>query len=102
MFAIKVQITRFVDRHNPGWVECNFFDASGKEQKFIDKFPHFTEEMLDEESIYPRDGTIACRVISRGDGVVMVDTTLPWGIDSVDGKTVFEVMEEQIVEGEHL
>ena len=100
MFGIKVKITKFVDDWQPGWVECEFTDASGKLHIFNEKVPIVTAEYLDENSIYPQDGIISCEIIERknidGREIVKVNTELPWHIESTKGETVFEVLEQQI------
>ena len=103
MLEVKAEITKFVDYDAPpGWVECHFIDAHGIEQTFIEKIPIVTTERLDESSSYPRDGFIACQIIEEnyveGHKVVKINTEKPWGIESTNGKTCFEVLSEQLVE----
>lgn len=106
MFGIKVKITKFIDDSQPGWVECEFTDAFGKLHIFKEKVPIVTPEYLDENSIYPQNGIIVCEIIERksADGVeiVKVDTDKYSLLDSMNGETVFEVSQEQLVEFEHL
>ena len=45
-----VQIMRYVDGHEPGWVECEFTDAEGRKHRIIDKVPIFTARPLDGAS----------------------------------------------------
>ncbi len=94
--AIPVQIRRFVSDDNPGWVECFFVDALGREKVFIGKYPWFTTETLDAESRYPQPGVIACDILERqvdesGRERLLVDTAGPLDIESVDGETTFRV-----------
>lgn len=89
---------RYVDDSQPGWVECRLTDANGRGWTFVEKVPVVTDADLDGESAYPRLGLIACDIITRDDRVVRVDTTRPWGIESVDGQTQFDVPPHLIVE----
>src|SRR6185369_333848 len=104
MFAVKATITKFTEDWQPGWVECEFTDAFGKLQTFNEKVPVVTAEYLDENSAYPQDGIIGCEIIERknvdGREVVKVNTDLPWGIESLGGETIFEVLPEQLIEFE--
>jgi hypothetical protein len=102
MLAIKVEITRFLDDHQPGFVECSLIDAHGRKHLFIDKVPVVALEDLDAHSIYPRDGVIGCEVVNGPDDsareILTVSTELPWGIESAEGLLVFEVRREQLTE----
>ena len=102
MLGISVEITRFVDDHQPGWVECNLVDAQGKKHLFIEKAPVVSLEDLDAGSSYPRVGIIGCEVIERkrvdGRDVVKIKTEKPWGIESVEGQASFDVLSDQLVD----
>ena len=103
MVAIKVQIERFVDEAQPGWVECSLVDALGEEHRFIEKVPIVTSEQLDSTSRYPNVGEIACIVVGKrelddGQTVFEVDTDAPWGVESTGKRTRFEVAPAQLVE----
>ena len=45
-----VQIARFFDSHQPGWVECEFVDAEGRGSLITEKVPVVTAEDLDADS----------------------------------------------------
>ena len=101
MKAIKVEITRFVDDSQPGFVECRFYDALDKEHLVIDKVPVVTLENLDAHSTYPRPGVIGCTVLKeymdeRGRNIISVTTEKPWAIDTTEGLTEFEILESQL------
>lgn len=102
MFGIAVEIRRYVDDAQPGWVECGITDAGGREWVFVEKVPVITTEDLDARSEYPRPGVIACQVVERrqqsGRDIVVVDTELPWHVEATTGDTRFEVRPEQVVE----
>lgn len=99
--AIKVEITRFVDASQPGFVELSFIDAIGRTHSFVEKVPVVTTEDLDASSAYPRPATLDCTVIARGvddDGrrIFTVDTSQPSGISSTVGQSTFVVRPEQL------
>src|SRR5262249_13899900 len=94
--TLCVQIVRFVDEHQPGWVECVFTDAEGRKHKFVDKVPIFSSDDLDERSVYPRAGGARCEVLTRwndadGRELVRVTTARPDGVESTEGLSEFVV-----------
>ena len=101
MFSLEVEITRFVEASQPGWVECVLVDVGGTKHLFVEKVPVVTLEDLDEKSDYPRVGIIACEVVERKRvglrEVATIDTTKPWGLESVDGQSSFQVWSDQLV-----
>jgi hypothetical protein len=106
MLGIEVQILRYVDDHQPGWVECSFSDASGSEHLFLEKAPVVSTADLHPGSPYPQVGIIGCTVLKRyvaedGRQVVTVDTERPWGIESKEGRSQFDVRPEQLREFAH-
>ena len=101
MAALDVEIVRFVDSHQPGFVECAITDAQGSKHLFVEKLPVVTVEALSENSSYPRRGTIQCVLLERwrdatGTELVSVDTSKPWSIESTAGQTRFEVLASQV------
>lgn len=103
MLGIKVIIERFVDDWQPGWAECSLIDALGVRHVFIEKGPIVSAENLISQTEYPRDGCFACTMVSvrvEGDRrkIATVDTSSPWGIESIAGISRFEVLPEQMIE----
>ena len=101
MATVPIQIVRFVDEHQPGWVECLMSDAEGIEHRFIEKAPVVTGKILSAASAYPQAGVIACEVIAQwsdvnGRAVSRVTTRRPWGIKSVAGASEFVVSSELV------
>ncbi len=99
--GLRIEIRRFVDDDFPGWVECAFTDAHGREWVFIEKVPVISAEALAAASSYPRPGIVDCEVIARqagsgGQDVVVIDTARPWGIEATTGETRFEVRSDQL------
>ena len=91
---LAVQIVRFVDDNQPGWVECEFADAEGRRHTFIDKVPIFTLEDLSAHSTYPKPGIMQCEIIAcwRDEGgreLARVTTANPLGDESAEGLSEF-------------
>lgn len=103
MKAIKSKIISFISNDQPGFVECKFVDAWNKEHTIHDKVPVVTEKYLDEKSEYPQDGVVGCEIIKQwkdqdGRTIFTVTTQKPWHIDTLEGLSEFDVLEEQLVE----
>jgi hypothetical protein len=101
MRFISVQITAFVDDHQPGFVECGLTDAQGQVHRFIEKAPVVSRENLWSDSDYPRPGLIGCEVEAEwtdeaGRALAKVSTELPWHIESVDGVHQFTLLTSQL------
>jgi hypothetical protein len=102
MHAVGIAITEFVSDEQPGWVRCRLTDAAGQEWQFVEKVPVVSRANLTAQSAYPQSGEIDCLVLSTssalGRSVARIDTSNPWGVESVEGKTVFEVFADQLRE----
>ncbi len=101
MFFVTVQITRFVDKHFPGFVECMLIDAYGRSHLFIDKVPVVSNENLGPSSQYPCDGGIRCTIETeytdeRGRLIVKISTEYPDHVDSIVGDTHFVMLASQV------
>jgi CubicO group peptidase (beta-lactamase class C family) len=101
MPTLSIQITRYVDEHFPGFVECIIVDAFGMTHTFIEKAPVVSAENLSAASTYPCNGEIACEVRKQwqdaaGLAFSIVHTGSPWGIESTSGETEFIVFSSQI------
>lgn len=99
---LQVTITRFISKDNPYFIECRFMDVLGKEHIIHEKVPVITHEDLDENSTYPRPGSIACEImeqypVSGGSEILIIDTSKPWGIETTTGETIFEVDAAQVL-----
>ena len=104
MSLVRVTIVAFINEAFPGWVECELVDARGRTWKFHEKVPVVSTEDLWIASEYPQQCLIRCTVLERkpdadGREIVTIDTTRPWGIESTEAATVFDVFAEQL-EGE--
>lgn len=103
MLAIKVNITSFISDDNPGFVECRFSDAWGKEHIVHEKVPVVTTEELDADSRYPANGVVGCEIVKEwtdtdGRTIFTVTTEKPWDIETVEGVAVFDILSDQIIE----
>ncbi len=101
MIAVRVTISRFVDESFPGWVECWLEDIHGRIWKFNVKVPVVSAEDLWIDSEYPRPASLACTVLERksdstGRQIVMIDTNMPWAVESIDGVAVFDLLADQL------
>ena len=102
MTVISIQIERFIDDHQPGFVECRLVDANGQSHMFIEKLPIVTSANLWADSSYPQAGTIACEIESEsidaaGRKLVQVSTERPWAVESTEGVSRFFVLSSQVV-----
>jgi hypothetical protein len=90
---ITVQIVRFVDDHQPGWVECELVDADGRRHIIIDKVPVLTNKDLRADSEYPTVGNVPCEILSRHQDEngreIMCVSTAAIGIDTKEGLSEF-------------
>lgn len=101
MTVIEVEITRFMDDHQPGFVECWFADVEGNKHTFVEKVPVVSSEILMSTSAYPCRGVIACEVQERwttkqGVELARVSTNTPWGIESLERLGSFVVAASQL------
>ncbi|MFZ0980832.1 MAG: hypothetical protein WAN23_15625 [Candidatus Acidiferrales bacterium] len=104
MHTLAVQIVRFVDAHQPGFVACEFVDAEGSRHTLIDKVPIFSAERLDSSSKYPQPGFAACTILNswrdeRGRDLVRISTARPGDIESTEGLSEFVVLPSQVSTG---
>jgi hypothetical protein len=102
MPSIAVEIVRFVDEHQPGFVECRFQDAHGGVHVVVEKVPVVSTEDLRSNSHYPCPGAIGCTVEREyedheGRSLVAVNTELPWHVESSSGQTRFELLSSHVV-----
>lgn len=106
MHAIKLKITEFIDDWLPGWVECKFTDAWGKEHTIHEKVPIVTKDDLDAKSNYPREGLVAFEFVrkwndEKGRTIFSVSTARPWGVETIEGLLQFDILEDQVIEFDH-
>ena len=98
---LAIKVVRFVDEHQPGWIECEFVDAKGRCHAFLDKVSCFTSADLWSDSDCPQPGLIRCEVLSQsldalGRTVVNISTANPDHIESTEGLSDFVVLSDQL------
>jgi hypothetical protein len=98
---LSLQIDRFVDNSQPGFVECSLVDAYGARHLFVEKVPVVTAEDLWSDSDFPRQGVIACEIerefaVDVDQPLLQVNTELPWHVESTTGETRFVVRMSQV------
>jgi hypothetical protein len=102
MPAVLVEVVRYVDDHFPGRVECALTDVNGMRHLFEEKISVVTTQDLWSNSSFPTTGAIQCNVLAMwsdqdGSSRARVDTSNPWGIESLAGESVFVVSSKQLV-----
>lgn len=103
MKLLRITITRFIDEHQPGFVEGKFTDAHGLEHTVQEKVPVVSQEDLWTDSEYPRYGVIACLIEgtaenAEGQTILTINTLQPWGVETLEGLTVFDVFAHQVID----
>ena len=93
---LAVQIVRFVDESQPGWVEVEFTDAEGRRHTFVDKAPIFTSEFLWVDSSYPKPGEMQCEVLARWRDANGRELARIRTLESAEGLSEFVVLSEQL------
>jgi hypothetical protein len=101
MLAVSVQITRYVDDHFPGFVECVLVDVFGAAHTFVEKVPVVSTESLSAASTYPRKGEIECEICrewqdATGHAFSTVRIEIRWGVESISGEREITVSSSQL------
>lgn len=77
---IPIAIIRYVDEHQPGFVECEFVDAMGMRHTFIEKAPVVAHCTINSQTTLPLPGSTVCRVVAwNADGSAEVEIDLAGG-----------------------
>ena len=102
MPVVAVSITKFVDEHQPGFVECILTDAFGREHHIVEKAPVVSNADLWSNSEYPQPGFVVCNVEAEwkdedGRSLARVNTEQPWSVESTEGTTLFVVLASQVL-----
>lgn len=96
MASVQVAITKEIDDHVPGWVECELIDIDGKLHVFREKTPIVDSGEGEAGADYPRLGAIRCTVIEIGSETAIIDTEFPDGVESISGQTRFSVSPKRV------
>ena len=97
MAEVKVTITKVVGHHQPTFVEFYLSDIHGKKHFFHDKIPIVSGEYYIDDTDLPQNGALRCTVTEKLKNSYIIDTDIPDHVDSLDGSTVFEVAESEII-----
>ena len=96
MVECKVNIVEAFDLDQfPGWCKVILTDANGVEHTFVDKLPVFGLEEEEVRSL-PVEKLIAVEVIRDLGDVVEIDTSVPNGLATEDGNSLFVVQKESV------
>ena len=103
MTELVLQIVRFVNDSQPGWVECEFLDAKGTRHILRDKVPIFSIDHLDENSNYPQPGFVYCEILEQwkdeqGKELARITTARPFDVESLDEISEFVVHNSQLLQ----
>lgn len=94
MASVKVNILKIVDDTDyPTFVEFELIDSNGISHHFIDKVPIIS---ADYDPI-PPIGEMDCTVVGETETTFIINTTLPYDIESLNGEYQFEVNKEQVM-----
>ena len=73
-------------------------DVNGCKHQFIEKWPVVSTEKF--ENIFPQVCEIGCVIQKERSASYVVCTEQPWGIESTEGKTIFEIAKDLVIEKE--
>ncbi|MFS9180376.1 hypothetical protein QM847_00820 [Streptococcus timonensis] len=91
MVECKVTIVEAFDLNQfPDWCKAILTDANGVEHAFVDKLPVFGFEEVEVRSL-PVEKVIAFGVVRDLGIIVEIDTSVPHGFETEDGKSRFLV-----------
>ena len=65
MPEVKIQIVRFTHDRQPGFVECQLVDITGRARLFEEKGPVVSSEYLDADSTHRCEGSMGCTLLAR-------------------------------------
>ena len=88
MEMLQADIVGRDDGQFPPVVVCEFVDAHGKTWQIREKEP-----VVRRGGMPPTRAFIAGEIICRANGIICFDTRKPWGLEALDGTTVFHVRE---------
>lgn len=98
MTAVRAEATRWVDDHQPGWVEVVLTDAHDNRWVVVEKVPVLGDESLTRDTAYPRTTQIPCEAEPEdAEGRVLV--TLLHGIEAKGGENRFVVRASSVRSG---
>lgn len=101
--GLKIKIIEFADNSQPGFVNCTFTDLYGQEYIIFEKIPVVTDENLDENSDYPKDGIVGCLILDENPdmtnaNIVKINIAEPLHISTENDETIFFVLKNQLTD----
>lgn len=97
MFFMKVKATQLIDdRSYPEIVLCEIIDVNGYKHKFKEKWPILSNKKFD--NIFPKECSVGCTILEEKMDSYIVSTLQPWAIESIEGKSFFEIRKDLLFE----
>ncbi len=93
MIYVEVEILKIIDEHQPIFVECLLVDCNGISHYFHEKLPVVS---LNESMEFPCKGGISCKIVQETKDTLIIDTSSPIYVESVDDECLFEVKRSQV------
>lgn len=94
MASVKVNILKIIDDTSyPTFVEFELIDSNRISHHFIDKVP----VICTDDDPVPTIGEMGCTVVRETETTFIIDTALPYDIESLNGEYQFEVNKEQVI-----
>ena len=93
MANVKVNVLKIVDMSFPIFVKFELIDCNSVSHYFIDKVPVISDNY---DLIPPCTGNMRCSIIRETNNTIIIDTSKPDDIESLNGEYQFEVFKEQV------
>ena len=93
MANVKVNVLEIVDMVFPIFVKFELIDCNSVSHYFIDKVPVISDNY---DLIPPYTGNMRCSSIRETNNTIIIDTSKPDDIESLNGEYQFEVFKEQV------
>ncbi|MCM2529669.1 hypothetical protein NDN17_14245 [Shewanella algae] len=90
MGLVEVEILGGESEDFPIWIECRLTEFDGSEHRIIEKLSVLTEQELNTDKL-PTTLQIQCTVLSIEQENVLIDLSIPHGIQSTEGVQKFVV-----------
>lgn len=90
MGLVEVEILGGESEDFPIWIECRLTEFDGSEHRIIEKLSVLTEQELNTDKL-PTTLQIQCTVLSIEQENVLIDLSIPHGIQPTEGVQKFVV-----------
>lgn len=95
MAEIRVDILRITDSSFPGFIEFSLTDCKGVMHRFIEKIPIVSSDYF---LIPPCTGYLRCTILGETACSVLIDTSEPDSVESLNGEYRFEVSKDLLLQ----